>query len=190
MVTDLHFIISKKLETKKYKRLIVSIGSGSCETELYARDTDLIVCLDNNRGSLFAAAYNSRARKKKNLIISRLDMKNGIIQLINNILVSNFVDIDVLFQHPSPTDNTSSRQSLSNAGKDCITSLLQGKIRSIHFVHDIFYGRNCWGREDLRHVFTKNCEQNQKDELVWERAKIIATKGDTNVNHPLFGTVP
>jgi len=68
-------------------------------------------------------------------------MKEGILDLINNVIVSNFVSISIFFQHPSPSGDNSSRQALARAGDYCVTALLQGKVHAV-CVFNVFEGRN------------------------------------------------
>ena len=174
----------------KFDRIIFSIGCGSCEIELQACDSDLVVCLDKNRRSLFSASFNSSLSHRKNLIISHYDMKNSITTMLQQVYASTKAKMTILFQHPSPSTDPTNRQAIQSVGLDCITCLLSGVAHSIHFVFDHFKGRNCWTKASLLQEFVQRCTTKTiKDALITSDASIVSKKGSLTVTHPVFGLI-
>lgn len=176
-------MVVKHFSSEKFNRIIFSIGCGSCEIEMQACDTDLVICLDKNRRSLSSAFFNSTTTsqkdRRKNLIISNYDMNDSIASTLEHVHESTKSKVLILFQHPSPAPDATNRQSLQSVGLDCANSVLSGAVQPIHFVFDHFEGRNCWKRTSLLAEFLKypslikDCLYRKKRLCPKEKAKLL-----------------
>lgn len=180
----------RHLESRKYEKLVVSIGCGSCETELHAPENHLVVCIDINRRSLFAATYNYSRSSRKNLIISHHNMQDGVYHVLESVCATYSVPVVVLFQHPSPARDGANRWALCSAGKDCISCLLSGHVNEIHFVFDYVQGRNCWTKASLEKAFTKQCMPDMIADILVSEPHVVSETGSKKVEHPVFGAIP
>jgi hypothetical protein len=58
--------------------------------------------------------------------------------------------IIVLFQHPSPSPEKSSRNAIATASKDCMHALVSCYIEKIHYVFDYNPSKNTWSGDKLQ----------------------------------------
>ena len=172
-------------------RIVISVCAGRCETEMQANPSDLCICLDIDKRSLFAAAFVGKyLQNKKNNLFHHFDMGKNLLELITNIRAACLLPIDILFQHPSPSLDTKSRNVIACAATDCMSALMSEIISSVHFVFDQHETGTSWTYESLRHCcFSRNKAKQMKNSLLVSNVSCIANDDDLSVNHPLFGIV-
>jgi hypothetical protein len=170
-----------------HSRVIVSIGSGTAETEM--ESGELCVCLDKDKKSLFTCAFAAKYLWKKhaNVIFSWYDTKDGILDLLSAINFKTLLPVVVLFQHPSPSMDCKNRKNLQSTILECISAKERNVVESIHFVFDTNLGTkgNCWKERELFSMVETLCNGNRTHQVT--EPSVVSDKGVVVVRHPLFG---
>lgn len=175
------------------KRIIVSLGAGRCETEMQSKSQhDFCLCLDNDKRALFSAAFCYKfSSRNGRMIFHHYDMSNGLFDLLYVIKKKTFLPVLVLFQHPSPSLDPTSRKRLAVASKDCVMALEKKHVDAIHFVYDQspLCLKTCWNSHDLQGLVKLECGSE-----VWKTISIssptVISMGNIGVIHPIFGDIP
>ena len=173
-------------DSKRFKSVVLSVGAGSCETEMQADPSVLIVCLDTNKRSLYAGRMNERALKnlkKTNLLMKHFDMA-GTGNLIKSIRHHTHLPITVLFQHPSPSTDTKSRNAIRAAGSGCVEALFSKSIQEVAIVFDFKDRANCWSEKEVCSAFGFNMNV-----VKVSKENVICSEEGTIVCHPVFGNI-
>lgn len=158
----------------------MSIGCGNCDMEI--QSSSLSICLDINKRSLFCANLRIKVEKKNNVLLRYFNWKHDLLDLFYHLSSHKLPIINVLFQHPSPNDSLDYRESLAEAGMNCLLSLKLGRINNLYIIFDNIPGKHCWTSDSMEYWFTKYwCE----DKIV--TVNKISAALDNIVNHPLFG---
>ena len=97
--------------------------------------------------------------------------------------------IIVLFQHPSPSPEKTSRNAIATASSDCMHALISGYIAEIHYVFDYNPSKNTWSGDKLQALVHSLCEQHIIDNTCTLHSLTISENGDETVCHPIFGAV-
>lgn len=175
--------------SEQVHRVVLSLCCGRSETEL--QSSDLCVCLDRCKKSLYAGALAREYlhRVKPMNVFFWHDMKVGVTNLISNIHAATDLPIVVLFQHPSPTKDTVSRSAISAASKECISALLTGYLASLYFVYDVNESKNAWTTKELKRAAISRCSSVDLEAIQVTDAVITSQLDDENAMHPVFGNV-
>jgi len=168
-----------------HSRVIVSIGSGTAETEM--KSGELCVCLDKDKKSLYTCAFAAKYLWKKhaNVILLWYDTKDGIIDLLTAINTRSLLPVVVLFQHPSLSMKSKNRTNLQSTIQECITAKESNVVESIHFVYDTNSGTKgtYWKEREIFVIVERMCDRTHQ---VTEPS-VVSEKGVVMVKHPLFG---
>lgn len=154
---------------------------------------DLCLCLDIDKRSLFSSALATKYlfRGKGNVIHHHHNMKDGLMGILKCIKTKTSLPIHVLFQHPSPTGGTESREAIAYATAECAQAMLDHIIDSIHYVHDFnTCGKTCWKENELQRACLAKCKPSQRSLLCISTPTVVCEPDSTRVDHPLFGAVP
>eukprot|EP00804_Cyclotella_cryptica_P023294 CCRYP_000465-RA/>CCRYP_000465-RA protein AED:0.00 eAED:0.00 QI:492/1/1/1/0/0/2/21/294 len=174
-----------------FKNIVVSVCSGQSETEMQSQ-MNLCICLDTNKKSLFASKFiykYSPQPKGSNVLLHYFDMSKGLLQLLNTLSSRRHLPIIVLFQHPSPSPEKTSRNAIATASKDCMHALVSGYIEEIHYVFDYNPSKNTWSGDKLQALTHSLCEKHIIDNTCTSHTQTISENGDETVCHPIFGVV-
>ena len=175
-------LVDSHYRNGNYSSVTVSIGCGNCDMEI--QSSSLCICLDINKRSLFCARLRSRTYKKTNIIVQVFNWKEDLLDLLYHLSCYRFPEINILYQHPSPNENYDYRESLSQAGMNCLLSLKLGRIHGLYIVFDSISGRHCWKTNTLEECFTKYwCEE------IKVTTSTISVASDNALQHPIFGIV-
>ena len=194
--SDYNFFLGKLLKIiasfktrMKAERIVLSVGAGRSGTEM--QGSDLCVCFDTDKRSLFASAfaYKYRHSEKNNVIFHHFDMTDGLYRIMKMIRIWTSIPIVVLFQHPSPSSDAGSRLSLASAGADCIRALHADIVDSVHFVYDYHTTKNCWNEVDLKSMVLSMVDPAVLSLTSIGDATCICESSDNKYTHPVFGTV-
>jgi hypothetical protein len=179
------------LKQESIGRIVVSVCSGRCETEIQAKPQDLCLCMDKDKRSLFAAAFSHKylQKKKSYLLFQHFDMGNGLQDFLSRLALKATVPIVVLFQHPSPSPDARSVNDISLAVRDCILLLLSGHIKSVHVVFDCHKSKNCWTEPSLKEVCLSKCQSHLRKLVSFSECSCISQLDEALVNHPVFGVI-
>jgi hypothetical protein len=175
--------------TIEHKRLIVSIGAGRAETEM--NSNDLCICLDKDKKSLYSCAFARKylMKSKSPLVFGQYNMKDGgIIKLLKSIKMVTKLPLQILFQHPSPSQANENRSVLQSTFIECIKAQREELVERIHFVYDSTPDNvrgTSWKTTELYDMVHGICLNDTQHSLT--TPFIISNKTDTYVNHPLFG---
>jgi len=153
---------------------------------------NLCICLDTNKKSLFASKFiykYSPQPKGSNVLLHYFDMSKGLLQLLNTLSSRCHLPIIVLFQHPSPSPEKTSRNAIATASKDCMHALVSGYIEEIHYVFDYNPSKNTWSGDKLQALTHSLCEKHIIDNTCSSHIQTISQNGDETVHHPIFGVV-
>ncbi len=176
---------------RHYRRVVVSVCSGRSETEMSSQD--LCVCLDKNKASLLSGAFASKYlfRHKSNVIFHYKQMRTGLLRLLRKIHDETELPVYVLFQHPDPSQNSSSRDDIACATRDCVKALDEKTIKAIHYVYDWIHKpeKTCWEKDCLQHLALSKCEHGLVKRVRITNPVIISKIDCTTVRHPLFGEI-
>ena len=114
------------------------------------------------------------------------------MQLLNNIYTITKLPILVLFQHPSPSVNHTSRVGLSVASRDCVSTLTQKNINSVHFVYDSHCNtdKNFWHGAELKELSLSQCKREVLSKICVSCTMTISPVDAMHVKHPVFGNSP
>ena len=173
-------------------RVVVSVCAGRCETESQAKPTDLVVCFDVDKRAMLAGKFAYKyvwPRTKRNVIFHHHNMATGLKEILANFRASTGVEVVVLFQHPSPSGDRSSRGALAAAGRDCVSALLLGHASEMHFVFDCHSQKNTWTGAKLQKHCLSKCDVLARDSLAVSNPVSICDESANTYNHPVFGTV-
>ena len=122
--------------------------------------------------------------KKTNAIVQAFNWKEDLLDLLYHLSCYSFLEINILYQHPSPNKNLDYQESLSLAGMNCLLSMKLGRIKGLYVVFDYTYGKHCWKADSLKECFTKYwCEE------VKVTTTTISGASENLVMHPIFGVV-
>ena len=174
-----------------FKNIVVSVCSGQSETEMQSQ-MNLCICLDTNKKSLFASKFiykYSPQPKGSNVLLHYFDMSKGLLQLLNSLSSRCHLPIIVLFQHPSPSPEKTSRNAIATAYKDCMHVLVSGYMEEIHYVFDYNPSKNTWTGDKLQALTHSLCEKHIIDITCTSHTQTISENGDETVRHPIFGVV-
>ena len=176
------------VRTLKAQRLIISVGSGQCSTEL--QSDELCLCLDSSKRSLFAAAMTNKFLvKSTSTLFYHFIVSDNLHMLVEEIKKSIAIPIHILFQHPSPTD----RDMLSLAGRSCRKLMMSGAVKRVVIVYDDHQGRNCYNYVKICGILLGEMTgERQLTELLGVKATNATILCDTPCNeyeHPLLGQV-
>jgi len=168
-------------------RIIISLCCGRSETEMQSPASDLCICLDVDKRSLYASAFTHKYlhRNRANLLFHHFDMSKGLFQLIKSLSSHVNVQISVLFQHPSPSPETRNINAISAAVADCIEALMTDLISTCHFVYDCHKLDN----KRIQSLCNLNIPIKYREYIVVSSASLISLLGENKVNHPLFGMI-
>jgi hypothetical protein len=184
--------------------VVVSVCSGKAESEASCDLGTLCVCLDKDWSALYASRVadthlwkKEKNSGKTNLIHHHHNYKDGLYELLQAISSSINMPIHVLFQHPAPHNDPTSKGGkmdlgyIASASKDCILALQDHHINSIHFVYDEHSNREktSWKGDDLKKLSTSKCDDSTLSNLRVSLPKEVSAVGESSVNHPLFGTI-
>jgi hypothetical protein len=135
-------------------RVVICVCTGKSETEMHSPSSDLCLCLDTDRRSLYASsfAYKYLLRNKAKMIFHHFNYGNGLLALIKSISSKVQLPISVLFQHPSPSP--SSGMDLSKAISDCIKALHLELITECIFVYDCHLSKSIgkWNNQRIQSI--------------------------------------
>lgn len=167
--------------------MIISLCCGVPITE--SQSKVLCLCLDKNKKSLSAGVLSKKnspgPRGHSRTILAEFNYRQGTKKLLETLSKVTKKNLKVLLQHPSPSP--AGIKDLSAACSDIMECLSTGIVSSICFVYDFDPKpeKNCWTKEALLSL----CEIDQLDvsSCFVSDLKCISRKGDTQVNHPLFG---
>ena len=174
-----------------FKNIVVSVCSGQSETEMQSQK-NLCICLDINKKSLFASKFiykYSPQPKGSNVLLHYFDMSNGLLQLLNILSSRCHLPIIVLFQHPSPSPEKTSRNAIATASTECMHALVSGYIEEIHYVFDYNPSKNTWSGDKLQALAQSLCEQHIIENTCTSDTLTISENGDETVCHPIFRVV-
>lgn len=154
---------------------------------------DLCVCLDKNKAALLSGAFASKYlfRHKSNVIFHYHDMRTGLLRLLRKIRAETRLPVSVLFQHPDPSQNSSSREDIACATRDCLKALNEKTITVIHYVYDWIHkpGKSCWENDSLQTLALSKCEPSLVQCVRITNPDVISKIDCTTVRHPLFGEI-
>ena len=177
--------------SKCYERIIVSFFTGRSETEI--KSSDLCICFDIDKRSLFASAFISKYLypNKSNIITHHHDMATCLLDTLRSLKTNIGLPIIGLFQHPSPTKDSSSRRSIAIASRYCIIALCSNILESAHYVYD-FHTSNAktyWKDNELQKLVISECSKSSIKKLIITDPIIISGENKNIVNHPIFGDI-
>jgi hypothetical protein len=122
------------------------------------------------------------------VILAHFDMSKRLLQLLQLIKQKTEMDIVVLFQHPNPSKDDNSRNTIAKAGFDCVCALQTRIISSVYLVFDYHPTKTRWTQDSLQQAFIP---PSQGVTGVFVSAlKVIACENSSRVAHPLFGDTP
>jgi hypothetical protein len=179
----------------KFQRVIVSVCCGYAQTEMHSSSSDLNLCLDVDKRSLYSALFSLKYlhEGKTNMIIQYHDMKDGFYDILHSIQKYTQLPILILFQHPSPTTEVRHRQALIKAALDCIMCLTNiSVVQGIHFVYDWNEKakKTCWQKNELRSLLLKECYLSSPappNAITFTYDRNISYINTTVINHPVYG---
>ncbi len=155
---------------------------------------DLCLCIDNDKRALFSSAFGLKHLNTatKNLIYYHHNMNDHLKELLYQVQQATRLPLVVLFQHPSPSNDSKSRGNLFGAIDACIKSLLSGVIVGIHFIFDCrpnyLSSGKCWNKMELEcHI--RSTYQSELMQFTCKETKKICEYGETMIEHPTFGFV-
>jgi len=188
-------VISTYLHLYTFNRIVVSVCAGKGETEMNAKG-DLCLCLDIDKKSLFSSFFFRKFRLKQppNIIAHYHDMGIDIPHLLTHIGLSTHLPVVVLFQHPSPSKQCKSQIDFISASRDCISAIMNGFIKSIHYVydHNPRPGSTSWSKDKIVSSILTSWELGVaiSQDLFYSEERTIGEMNLDTVDHPLFGVVP
>ena len=187
-------IIATKNNPKLHptNRIIISVCCGRSETELQSPMSDLCICLDVDKRSLYASAFTHKYlhRNRAKLLFHHFDMSKGLFHLIESLSSNVNVPISILFQHPSPSQETRNITAISISVADCVEALKADLITSCHFVYDCHKkSKSHWNSNQIQSLCKSNIPIKYQKQIVMSSASLISSLGEEKVNHPLFGMI-
>jgi len=128
--------IKSMITLRNDKSLIVSLCCGNAPSEINSKGSSIILCLDTNMRSLFAARMSLlELEHPSSIFLSYYDYSSHIDILFARLKAeTGAASISVLYQHPTPSQFSRNCFSLS-CWKSSI-ALLAFFIDSIHIVFD------------------------------------------------------
>ena len=157
------------------------------------QSSDLCLCLDKCKKSIYASAvahHYLHLRKSKSIFYHH-NMASGLHELVKSISVAVNLPIVILFQHPSPSKDKSSRSAIAAAAKSCIAGLIDLSVDSVYFVHDCHPSatKNCWSSHELKSVALSKCANSDVAMVNATEPSMICAMNEDAVSHPVFGNV-
>jgi hypothetical protein len=178
---------------QKFQRIVISVCSGSAQTEMHSSPSDLNVCLDVNKRLLYSAIFSLKYlyRRKSNMIIQHYNMKEGFHHLVSTIRSYTRLPIVILFQHPSPSTQVGLHEVMIKAALECMYLISINVVTSIHFVYDwtTVVGKTCWQKDELRDLLIKECYVSPSllTSLTLTKDRKISIGKTSIIIHPVYG---
>jgi hypothetical protein len=157
----------------KTERIIVSVCSGRSEVEM--QSSDLCLCLDKCKKSIYAGAFGYKYLHALILSISK-----GIK-----------LPVLVLFQHPSPTKDKRARDVLASASADYLKGLLDKSIEGVYYVYNSHTStfKNSWKYNELKELILSKCSRTVHLPLVVGPPSAVSQLDEKSVLHPIVGLI-
>lgn len=172
------------------KQIIVSVGCGRAQMEMYS--SDLHICLDKDKRALFCAKFATKYlfKKKSNLILQHYDMNDGLSALLSSVHIwLPWLELKVIFQHPSPSIDPRYRNALTRQISECMSLCAEDIVASVHFVYDWHRDRNCWKKNELQKIIIEECGSSMIY-FTTTADRCISIDETLMVHHPIHGIVP
>ncbi len=178
---------------QNFERIVISVCSGSAQTEMHSSPSDLNLRLDVNKRSMYTAIFSLKYlyRRKSNMIIQHYNMKEGFHHLVSTIRSYTRLPIVILFQHPSPSTQVGLCEVMIKAALECMYLISINVVTSIHFVYDwtTIVGKTCWQKNELRHLLIKECYLSPSlvTSLTLTKDRKISFGKTSIMIHPVYG---
>ncbi len=149
--------------------------------------SNLHIYLDIDKWALFCAKFVM----KSNLILQHYNMKEGLAELILSIHRQiTGLDLIVIFQHPSPSNNPVLHDVLIEGTLECMSMCAMNIVTSLHFIYNWHLNRKCWKKNELKELIIQECSSSLLSSLSIISDRCISIDDTLLVDQPLHRIVP
>lgn len=128
---------------------------------------------------------------RRNVIYSIFDYSDGLLDFLKDLhqRIPPGIEKVILFQHPSPSPETKSRNTLQTAIRESSICLKMRYASSIHFVFDYNnkVGKNTWTYKELSNLVRVSMDQESQTSFSISKEAILSSPSKDYVKHPIFG---
>jgi hypothetical protein len=147
--------------------------------------SDLCLCLDKDRRSLYASSFAHKYiyKNKAKVIFHPFNYGIGLLELLKSISSKVRLPVSVLFQHPSPSP--SSVSDLSQAISDCMKALSSSLISECIFVYDCHTSKSTgnWTNQRIQSLCKSNIPKATQKQIVLSNPHLISALKEEKVDH-------